>query len=151
MMRRRNVIPFDFLEANSSFIAATVWDEDNKHGRVGIYITNKWTSPRMVPVPFKEPMQSTDARASPDFFSLDAWIKVPNTPPHFYWTRVTKQCDNYIVHYMMASTHSLSNSSLTTRIEYIGDILMLKLQGDLVVNVTDADLDHAMEVLDDFL
>ena len=87
----------------------------------------------------------------PDLFSFETWIKEPVAPPNLYWTRVTKQSANYIVHYMLASTRSFSSASLGTRIEYVGDILMLKIEDNHVVSVSDADVEEAMQYLDHFI
>ena len=168
MLRRRNVLPFDFVEATSAHVSETVWGSDSvcfsyivmliltpivdqEHGRVGIYIGNKWTTARAVPVPFKEERDDPLALAHPDLFCFETWIKEPGAPPNLYWTRVTKQCANYIVHYMVASTRPFSSGALATRIDYIGDILMLKVEGNSVVSVENTDIDEALEVLEQFI
>jgi hypothetical protein len=104
----------------------------------------------MVPVAFK-PLQLYSSDCIPcqnsSLFSIDTWIQPPIAPANLLWTNRCKMTSTFILHYMSAT--SSSSTSAMDRIEYIGDILLLKVENNHVINAQWDDLDLILHFVRD--
>ena len=114
------------------------------YGCMGLFINNKWSNAQPVLVPFKTHLNSPPPPPHPNNFDMYTWIKPPHSPQRLSWTRVTRETDNCIIHYMSGSARSNATTAVQNKIEYIHDILFLKIVAGEVVDVENDDIPNIL-------
>ena len=113
----------------------------------GIYISNECTKSHVVPVPCKmDVTPGVTIPADPKLFNFEAWVKQPNGPTGLVWERVTKETGRLIIHYMAGEWKQKEKTDMHT--QYIGDILLLKVHRNVVVDATERDERDGLKYLD---
>ena len=99
----------------------------------------------VVPVPFKQPELVALQPTGPMDFLMETWITAPPNSHAITWIRVTKETEDYIIHYLCANEPLTGTTQHAERIEYVWDILVLRRKGGVVINVDDGDVDFVLD------
>lgn len=138
-----------YLSTNSIIHLSSLRPLLKMHGRMGLLINNKCTNAETVLVPFKAPHNGTPPPPHPTQFDMHTWINTPHSPERLFWTRVTRETENCIIHYMAGSTRINAFAVTPNRTEYIGDVLFLKIIAGEVVDIDEDDIQEVLTHLND--
>ena len=76
-------------------------------------------------------------------------MKEPKGPSGLVWERVTKQTNRLIIHYIAGEWRQKEKAG--THTQYIGDVLVLKVHKNVVVDATEKDEREGLKFLDSIL
>jgi hypothetical protein len=109
--------------------------------RWGIYIPVEWSMPSQAPV------ISHTLHYGVQHIMAKAWIRHPASPPDLRWHHVTKTWNRFLICCMSAQQNYHLSSSNTKNVEYVNDILFVKMENGQPTDSHPSDIETIIDFL----